>query len=95
MAKKDLIREAYERWQEAREVTLILHETWAATIRSKKNIVTSAMQAGVKPAVADKIYLDALANAQQEYIQAFTRMCELSDEYTALTLNVPAPKKKK
>lgn len=94
MANKDQVREAYKRWKEAREVALILHETWAATIRSKKSITESAMRAGVKPAVANQIYQDALANSQQEYIQAFTRMCELSDEYTALTLNVPAPKKK-
>jgi hypothetical protein len=53
------------------------------------------MRAGVKPGLASEIYQNALAESQQQYIQAFTRMCELSDEYTALTLDAPAPRKKK
>lgn len=98
MAKKDkndLTREAEARWKEAREVASILHETWAATLRSKRNILESAMKAGIKPATANQIYQDTLNNSLQQYTWAFTRMCELSDEYTSLTLSMPAPKKEK
>lgn len=34
--KKTELRELYELWQEAREVAVVLHESWAALIRGKR-----------------------------------------------------------
>ena len=95
MAKKDDLRAAHERWQEAREVAAVLHESWASLIRGKRLFLQSAVLAGIKTAQANQHYKELLDAAQKEYIDAFTRMCELSDEYTALKLGVAPPPKKK
>jgi hypothetical protein len=92
--KKKEIQEAYERWQEAREVSALLHETWAALIRGKRVFLESALHAGIKTSQATQVHTEMVAAAQKEYTAAFTDMCELSDEYTALKLGVSPPPKK-
>ena len=80
--------------QEAREVAAVLHDSWAALIRGKRLFLKSASLAGIKSAQANQQYKVLVEEAQKEYIAAFTRMCELSDEYTALKLGVSRPPKK-
>jgi hypothetical protein len=93
-AKKKEVQEAYERWQEAREVSAVLHETWASLIRGKRLFLESALRAGVKTDKATQLHREMVDSAKEEYTKAFTDMCELSDEYTALKLGVfPPPKK--
>lgn len=94
VAKKKEIQEAYERWQEAREVSAVLHETWGSLIRGKRLFLESALCAGIKTAQATQLHDEMIASAKEEYTKAFTDMCELSDEYTALKLGVSPPSKK-
>jgi hypothetical protein len=94
MAKKKEIQEAFERWQEAREVATQLHETWAALIRGKRLFLESAARAGIKTSQATQVHRELVGSAQKEYTSAFTDMCELSDEYTALRSGIYPPPKK-
>lgn len=93
-SKKKEIQEAYERRQEAREVSAVLHETWAALIRGKRLFLESALRSGIKIPQATQLHNELVASAQKEYTEAFTEMCELSDEYTALKLGISPPPKK-
>lgn len=93
--KKDKLRALNLQWQEAREVAHILHENWASLIRGKRVFLQSALQVGIRSVQANQHYKEILDAAQQEYISAFTRMCELADECTAERLGIPLPPKKK
>ncbi|MFM8332020.1 MAG: hypothetical protein ACKN9T_10050 [Candidatus Methylumidiphilus sp.] len=94
--KKKDIQEAYERWQEAREVSAILRTTWASLIRGERLFLESALNVGIKTTQATQLHSEMVASAKEEYTKAFTYMCELSDEYIALKLAVyPPPKKVK
>jgi hypothetical protein len=92
--KKTELQELYELWQEAREVAGVLHESWAAVIRGKRLFLQSASLTGIESLQANKMYSEFLGAAQKEYSAAFTRACELSDEYTALNFGVSPPSKK-
>lgn len=94
VTKKKDIQVAYERWQEAREVSALLHETWASLIRGKRVFLESALLVGIKSNKATEMHNEMVAAAQKEYTKAFTDMCELSDEYTALKLGVSPPPKR-
>lgn len=92
--KKTKLRELYELWQEAREVAAVLHDSWAGHIRGKRLFLQSAVLAGIKSDQANQLHKEFLDAAQKEYTTAFTRACELSDEYTALNLGLSPPSKK-
>lgn len=93
VAKKKVMQETYERWQEAREVSALLHETWASLIRGKRIFLESALRSGIKISQATQLHDEIVTSAKEEYTKAFTDMCELSDEYTALKLGVSLPPK--
>ena len=95
MSNKEKLRELTAQWQEAREVALVLHESWATLLRGKRLFLQSALVAGIASAQANKHYNELLQSAQKEYIDAFTRMCELADECTAARLGISPPPKKK
>jgi hypothetical protein len=84
--KKDKLKEVYDLWQETREITQILQESWASLIRSQRLILESASLAGISAKQANKMYKLQVESAQKEYSTAFKLMCELSDEYITLKL---------
>jgi predicted translin family RNA/ssDNA-binding protein len=94
-ARDEEIRAAEELAKEAGDVANLLHDSWTALVRCRKNFIKSAIKAGMAPGKAQEVYQGTLAEAQKEYTEAFKRAWELKDEHTALLLNVPAPKRGK
>jgi len=77
-------------WNDAREVSLVLHETWASLIRGKRLFMESAVTVGIQGVTAERLHRELVESAQREYAEAFKRMCELSDEYTTAKLKAEA-----
>jgi len=62
-------------------------------LRSKRLFLQSAASAGIKSAEASKHYDVLVRAAQEEHAEAFKQMCTLADEYMALKLGTPKPRK--
>lgn len=84
--KKSELKEVYDLWRETRDVTTLLHESWASLIRSKRIFLESALLAGIPAKQSNKMYELQFKAAQKEYTDAFKLTCELSDEYITLRL---------
>lgn len=81
----------HARWQAAREVTKVLHESWAGLLQSQRLFLQSASLAGIKSTESNKHYKLLVAASQKEYAEAFKQMCMLADEYMALKLSTHEP----
>jgi len=92
-SKAHELQELYARWQEAREVAVLLQESWGGLLRGKRRFLQSASSAGIRSAEASKHYDLLVQAAQEEHAKAFKQMCTLADEYMALKLGAQKPRK--
>ena len=92
-SERNDVQALHARWQEAREVAAVLHESWAGLLRGKRLFLQSASSAGIKTAEANKHYAVLVRAAQKEYTEAFKDMCTLADEYMAAKLGTSKPRK--
>jgi len=88
-ATEDEIRQLYQMWQEAKEVSLVLQQSWAALVQGRRLFMASAIKAEIPVPAAEKLYAELVDAAHKEHADAFKRMCELADEHTAAKLAIP------